>query len=191
MPPALKLITDLKPEFAPISEFADAMSALASGVVLVTCRLADDRPWGMTVTAFASVSADPPTVLVSLSSEATGARAISATQRFGVSILAEEQLIVARYGAERGAAKFLEPFADANDGRSASPIVAGALAHLDCELSDTVEVADHTVFFGHVRAIRAFHAGTPLVYHRRSYRTLAEPDRARPSTGWSVGCPSS
>ena len=56
MPPALKLITDHTSEAAPVAEFAEAMSALASGVVLVTCWL-DGRPWGLTVTAFASVSA--------------------------------------------------------------------------------------------------------------------------------------
>ena len=59
------------------AEFADAMSTLASGVVLVTCRLAD-RPWGMTVTAFASVSAYPPTVLVSLGS---GTAALARSRR--------------------------------------------------------------------------------------------------------------
>ena len=34
------------------------------------------------------------------------------------------------------------------------------------------------------------HDGTPLIYHRRAYRTLAEPARARPPTGRSVRCPS-
>ena len=91
----------------PAEDFAEAMSALASGVVLVTCWIGD-RPWGMTVTAFASVSADPPTVLVSLSAGATSARAITATRRFGVSILAADQLAVARHGSTPGATKFLE-----------------------------------------------------------------------------------
>ncbi len=67
MPPALNLITDPMQEPAPIADFVDAMSTLASGVGLVTCWVGD-RPWGMTVTAFASVSAEPPTVLVSLGS---------------------------------------------------------------------------------------------------------------------------
>ena len=53
---------------------------------------------------------------------------------------------------------------------SASPTVAGALAHLDCELLDTVGVADHTIVFGRVRAARAAPRGTPLLYHRRGYR---------------------
>ena len=166
-------MTPLTPQLASTGAFADAMSALAGGVVLVTCRLGG-RPWGMTVTAFASVSAGPPTVLVSVGSETTSALAIAATRSFGVSILAEEQLAVARLGSEAGAAKFLEPFVDPGDLSGGSPVVAGALAHLDCEVAGTVRVADHTILFGRVRSARASLGGTPLVYHRRTYRTLGD-----------------
>jgi flavin reductase (DIM6/NTAB) family NADH-FMN oxidoreductase RutF len=174
MPHALTLVDPL-PELAPAAEYTAAMRALASGVVLVTCRF-EGRPWGMTVTAFASVSAEPPTVLVSLGSGTTGARAITATHRFGVSILAADQLALARHGSAPGAARFLEPFVEPGgscDGEGASPAVAGALAHLDCELSEAVEAADHTVFFGRVRAASLAGGGAPLVYQGRRYRTLA------------------
>lgn len=190
MPPALKLITDPARESAPISDFVDAMSALASGVMLVTCWVGD-RPWGMTVTAFASVSAEPPTILVSLGSATTSAHAITATRSFGVSILAAEQLALARLGSEPGAAKFLERFVDPNDGSSDSPVVAGALAHLDCELSEAVEVADHTILFGLVRAAQASGGGRPLLYHRRAYRTLDGRAAGRPPTERKLACLSS
>ena len=173
MSPALTLIGDPALEPAQISDFADAMSTLASGVVLVTSWIGA-RPWGTTVTSFASVSAEPPTILVSLRSETASARAIHATQSFGVSILAAEQLGVARYGSAPGVAKFLEPFVDANDGRSAGPVVTDALAYLDCGLAEAVRVADHTIFFGRVHAVRASSSGPPLLYHGRVYRTLGE-----------------
>lgn len=176
----LTLITDPAPVPVIVADFAGAMSSLASGVVIVTSRCGD-RPWGTTVTAFASVSADPPTILVSLGAESTGARAITATGRYGVSILEQEQLDVARYAATPGAAKFLEPFTDPGRG-SSSPVVAGALAHLDCELSDEAHVADHIVFFGRVRGAWDVGGGTPLVYYRRMYRTLADPARAQRSS---------
>ena len=185
MTPRLTLITDPAAELASTPEFADAMSELASGVALVTCRVGD-RPWGMTVTAFASVSAEPPTVLVALSSDAASTAAITATQQFGVSILAAKQLDVARYGSAPGASKFLEAFVDSGDRRSASPIVAGALAHLDCRVADSTQVADHTVFFGRVRAVRASSNGAPLLYHRRDYRMLAEPVPTRQNAERSV-----
>ena len=117
--------------------------------------------------------------------------AIAATRRFGVSILAEEQLAVARFGSAPGAAKFLEPFVDPGDGSSASPVVAGALAHLDCELPEAVQVADHTILFGRVRAARARTRGTPLLYHRRAYRTLGDPCRGRPIDRKELRCLSS
>jgi flavin reductase (DIM6/NTAB) family NADH-FMN oxidoreductase RutF len=179
MVPRLSLITDPTTEPASPRLFAEAMSALASGVAVVTCEV-DGRPWGMTVTAFASVSADPPTVLVSIDSDAPAARAIGESGLFGVSILAADQLDIARHGSAPGKPKFLDAFVEPGPGGGASPMVAGVLAHLDCEVERELRVADHTVFFGLARAARASRAGLPLVYHRRAYRTLAAHDIRRP-----------
>ena len=190
MTPNLRLITDPATQPAPAADFADAMSMLASGVVIVTCQLGD-RPWGITVTAFTSVSADPPTILVSLGTESGGARAITATRGFGVSILDERQLDAARHGSAPGETKFIEPYTGPDDVRSASPIVAGALAHLDCELSEELQVADHTVFFGRVQEAHASYDGRPLIYFRRAYRALADPAHAHTSTGRRSRCQSS
>jgi flavin reductase (DIM6/NTAB) family NADH-FMN oxidoreductase RutF len=173
MSPALRAASDPTHESALIQDFADAMSALAGGVALVTSWVGE-RPWGMTVTAFASVSAEPPTILVSLGSATTSARAIAATRRFGVSILAEGQLPVARLGSAPGGTKFLEPFVDPSESTGDSPAVVSALAHLDCEVTEAVQIADHMIVFGRVRAADASGSGMPLLYHRRAYRTLAE-----------------
>ena len=173
MSPALKLIADPAREAAQISDFVDAMRTLASGVMLVTGWIGD-RPWGMTVTGFASVSAEPPTILVSLGSATTSARAIHATGSFGVSILAAEQLPVARYGSAPGVPKFIESFVDPSDRRNASPVVAEA-----------VRIADHTIFFGRVHAARASRSGTPLLYHGRVYRTLGDRAAGPVPTEWS------
>jgi flavin reductase (DIM6/NTAB) family NADH-FMN oxidoreductase RutF len=169
------------------AEFSDAMSTLASGVVLVTCRLID-RPWGMTVTAFASVSAHPPTVLVSLGSRTASARAIAATGAFGVSILSRDQVDLAEYGAARGAAKFLDSLTEPRDRESASPALARALAHLHCDVVEAVDAADHTVFFGHVHTVRRRRGGDPLLYHGRGYRSFFAPD---PTTERNLRCVSS
>ena len=181
----LRLVTDPPPEHAAPADFTEAMSAHAGGVVLVTCLL-DGRPWGATVTAFASVSADPPTVLVSLRTEGSAARAIAATGSFGVSILVAEQRAVARHGGAARAAGFLDRLVE-RGAPDASPAVAGALAHLDCALHEAITVAGRTVFFGRVRAARATPRGAPLLYHRREYRELAAADtdhRTEWSTRW-------
>jgi flavin reductase (DIM6/NTAB) family NADH-FMN oxidoreductase RutF len=156
---------------ATAAEFVEAMSALASGVVLVTSRV-DGRPWGLTATAFASVSADPPTVLVSLGRETVSARTIADADAFGVSILARAQQHVAERAAAPGDAKFLDALVDGDDRESPGPAVPGALAHLDCDVVESIEVADHVVFFGRVARARVTRAGEPLLYHGRGYRSL-------------------
>ena len=176
----LWLVPDPVPETVEVGESTDAMSTLASGVSIVTCRHAG-RPWGVTVTSFASVSIDPPTVLVSLVSDGTAARAIEADGRFGVSILAEDQLAVARHGSIRGAPKFLDDLVDPADD---IPAVTGAVAHLDCELSDEIRVADHTVFVGRVQAARSTREGRPLLHHRRDYGALATYRPTERGTTW-------
>jgi len=145
---------------AATTAYRDAMSELASGVVLVTCSVAG-RPWGMTVTAFQSISAEPPVVLVSLESGTRAASAVQAHGRFGVSILAEHHAELARWCARPGEAKYLESFE-----------VDDALAQLDCEVFDTVRVADHLAIFGRVREARASGAAPALVYHRREFRVV-------------------
>jgi flavin reductase (DIM6/NTAB) family NADH-FMN oxidoreductase RutF len=164
------------------AEFADAMSRLAAGVTVVTCRRRD-RAWGTTVTAFTSVSVDPPTVLISLASLGASAGAIERTARFGVSILAHDQQGVARYCSTPGTPKFLERFVSPSESRSPSPMIAGALAHLDCELVDQVELADHTVFVGRVHRARSRRHGLPLVYAGRRYRGLTDLPRRPASKG--------
>ena len=181
----LTLVAGPAAAHAPLDEFTDAMSVLATGVVVVTCRVGG-RPWGTTVTSFASVSADPPTVLVSLAADAATAGAIALTERFGVSILGEDHVHIARYASVPGEAKFLEGLVER--GRSASPALAGALAHVDCELVEAVTLADHVVLFGQVRDATAVGEGVPLVYHRRTYRKVSD---ALPPQRRSARCLSS
>ena len=153
------------------TQYTDAMSTLASGVLLVTSRVAG-RPWGMTVTAFTSVSADPPTVLVSLGADTVTALAIGATGTFGVSVLADTQVCVAAYAAAPGASKFLDELVERSERDSESPAVADALAHFDCEVVEAVAAADHVVFVGRVLRVRRRPGGGPLLYHGRDYRAL-------------------
>jgi flavin reductase (DIM6/NTAB) family NADH-FMN oxidoreductase RutF len=158
--------------------FAETMRRHAAGVTVVTSRHGG-RPWGTTVTAFVSVSADPPTVLVSLASAGTGAEAIEETGRFGVSVLSSRQHAVARHCARPGEPKYLEAHTPPSERESSSPMIDCSLAHLDCELTDRLEVGDHTLFVGRVRRVRSRRCGEPLVYVDRAYRTIARPRDSR------------
>jgi flavin reductase (DIM6/NTAB) family NADH-FMN oxidoreductase RutF len=161
-------------ETAEVSEqFRRAMSRLAAGVVMVTCHV-DGKPWGLTVSACCSVSMDPPLLLVSLGAGTTSARAIGESGVFGVSLLGEELIGVARFGASRGQAKFLEQFTRDGDHRCASPVVERALAHVDCTVTETVAAGDHVVYLGAVERVLGREGDAPLVYYARSYHRLSE-----------------
>ena len=164
-------------EQAQIDETADtfkvAMSRLAAGVVMVTCHV-DGKPWGLTVSACTSISMDPPLLLVSLGKETTSAHAIAATRRFGVGLLGESLLGVAQFGSARGQAKFMDDFCQSGDHACSSPVVAGALSHIDCVVEQQVPAGDHTIFIGAVVAVLVREDDRPLIYYSRNYHRLSE-----------------
>lgn len=156
--------------------FTGAMSQLATGVVMVTTEV-DGRPWGLTISACCSVSLSPPTLLVSLGERTVSAAGIREARCFGVSVLGERLLKAAQFGSASGAPKFVEHFCEPGGdevGLSRSPVVAGALAHIDCALTEQVSVADHEVFFGTARSVLLpVDDDTPLLYYGRRYRVLS------------------
>jgi flavin reductase ActVB len=154
--------------------FRRAMSRLAAPVVMVTTWL-DGKPWGLTISACCSVSADPPLFLISLASNTVSTRTIREHGSFGVSILGERLLPAAHHGSRQGAPKFVESFCEPGGGPDAArpPVVAGALAHLDCRLAQAVEAADHTLLIGAVEFVEVRGHDQPIVYYDRLYRVLA------------------
>jgi flavin reductase ActVB len=155
---------------AVLDGFRTAMSRLAAGVVMVTCHV-DGKPWGLTVSACCSVSMAPPLLLVSLGAQTTSARAILEGRRFGVSLLGERLIDVARFGAAQGRPKFVDGYC-ADGHACGTPVVAGAIAHVDCDLDRDVPAGDHVLLIGHVRHVVLTDGDRPLVYFARDYVSL-------------------
>ncbi|MEZ5101657.1 MAG: flavin reductase family protein [Thermoleophilia bacterium] len=155
--------------------FRDAMGQLASGVVMVTCHV-DGRPWGLTVSACCSVSLEPPLLLVSLAERTVSAVAIGEHGRFGVSVLGERGVEVARLGSAPGQPKFVDGHVldPGSPVRSATPVVAHALAHVDCAVERRVPAGDHVIYLGRVLDVHRQPGDRPLVYYARSYHGLGE-----------------
>lgn len=151
--------------------YVAAMSNLASGVVMVTTRL-EGKAWGVTVSSCISLTASPPTVLISLGLDTASARSIDTEGVFGVSILGESALEVARFGATKGAPKFVDAYCDPRPDEAAPPLLAGALAQLDCEVIRVLTVADHKIYIAEVRDIVLSEGGDPLLYFARGWRRL-------------------
>jgi flavin reductase ActVB len=166
---------DRAPDLA--EAFRRAMGQLAAGVVMVTTWL-DGKAWGLTISSCCSVSLAPPTVLISLGANTASAASIAADGVFGVSLLGSRHQDAARAGATKGQPKFVDRFCHSpgEQWTASSPALKGALAHLDCRASKSVEIADHTVFFGEVERVVLGPGDEPLLYYARGYAQLASED---------------
>ena len=152
------------------ADFRSALGQFAAGVTVVTTRDEQGRSLGLTVTAFAAVSLEPPLVLVCVDHRSETHAGFRHAGLFGVSILAEGQEEVSRRFAGGGAGKFKG--VDLEKGETGVPLIPGALAHLECRVSATHLAGDHTIYVGEVVSARV-RPGRPLLYHDRDYRRLA------------------
>jgi flavin reductase (DIM6/NTAB) family NADH-FMN oxidoreductase RutF len=148
-------------------DFRAVMRRFATGVTVVT-TVVEGAPKGFTANAFSSVSAEPPMVLVCVNRQARSHPIISAAGHFCVNILRlEQQPVAERFAARDGRDPFASlPFGTAKTG---SPVIAGTLGFLDCELAEEHSAGTHTIFLGIVLACAA-NEGSPLGYFNASYR---------------------
>ena len=157
------------------AEFRKAMACFATGVTIVTLDL-EGEVHGMTANAFASVSLDPPLLLVCVDHSARTHAHMHAKKRFGINILAETQREISEYYAlpvhTHGHA---EEEAGARFDRTAqgTPILHGALAYLECKLQSAQDAGDHTIFIAEVEDV-VVGDGEPLLYFRSKYRKMGE-----------------
>lgn len=149
------------------ADFKRALGQFASGVTVVTTRDAGGTPLGLTVSAFCSVSLDPPLVLVSVDLRSETVRGFDESGLFAVSVLAEGQEAVSHRFAFAA-----EKFGDGLEhGAHGLPLVRGALAHLECRVAARHEAGDHLLYVGEVLRLQA-HPGRPLLYHAGRYGRL-------------------
>ena len=147
--------------------YKDALGRFASGVTVVTVEHAGEVV-GITVSAFLSVSLDPPLVLVSIDKRARAHAALAAAPGFAVSLLAAGQEGVSNYFAGWKQPGQVVDLARTDRGAA---VVPDALAWLECTLHQAVEAGDHTLYLGLVEAITVRDAD-PLLYFRGKYRAI-------------------
>lgn len=131
-----------------------ALGTFATGVTVVTVGGPD--PHGMTANSFAAVSLDPPLVLVCVQHDARMHKLLQRNGTFAVSVLASHQESVARYFANRHRPDGGDEF-DAVEwtpgGVSGAPLLAGAVAQLECATWRTYDGGDHSIFVGRLLAL--------------------------------------
>ena len=151
-------------------EFRSALSRFISGVTVVTTLSQDNRPAGITVSAFSSVSLEPPLVLACIDKRASVHDSLTEGRRFAVNILAEDQENVSRLFASKDEDRF--DSAAYTWGVSGAPLLDGAIACIECRVVHAYPGGDHTIIVGEVEATR-IDEHKPLAYYRGGYASLA------------------
>jgi flavin reductase (DIM6/NTAB) family NADH-FMN oxidoreductase RutF len=131
-------------------------------VTVVSCDY-DEGVHGMTANAFASVSLDPPLVLVVVGHQARLHAYLEHTRRFGVSVLGHDQDGDGWHFAGRPV-----PARSGFARLEGVPVLDRGIAHLACDLWAAYPGGDHTIFIGRVTALRAG-GDAPLVYYRGKF----------------------
>jgi 3-hydroxy-9,10-secoandrosta-1,3,5(10)-triene-9,17-dione monooxygenase reductase component len=149
-------------------EYKNALSKFATGITIITVD-AGGELHGMTAAAFASVSLEPPLVLVCLEKSSRTQQLVRQTGKFAVNILSEEQDHISRKFSQRGP----KPFDSLayRTGSNGSPLIEGAIGFLECTVERVVGAGDHDVVIGLVDACET-NEGNPLLYFNRDYRSL-------------------
>lgn len=161
-------------------EFRLALRHFPAGVTIVTIR-SGERVHGLTVSAFASVSADPPMIMVIIENRHHAYTLLEETDAvFAVNILGEDQSELSNRFAWL---KDEDRFAQGNwsKAETGAPILTDALAWLDCRIHARYPAGSHTIYVGLIEAssVPAPEA-PPLVYWNRGYRKLRLAEDLKP-----------
>jgi flavin reductase (DIM6/NTAB) family NADH-FMN oxidoreductase RutF len=142
--------------------FRHALSQFATGVTVITTRLADGSFRGLTASSFNSVSLDPPLVLWSLANYANSLPIFSGNSHYVINVLAADQAQL----AERFSRRTDNPFGDIEYelSRTGQPILKGVSAWFECHNRSRYPEGDHVIFVGEVERCAA-HPQPSLIFH--------------------------
>lgn len=147
--------------------FRQVLGQYPTGVCVVTAQQTGEKPSGMAVGSFTSVSLDPPLVAFLPDRSSSSWPKIERAAKFCVNILGAEQEPVCRRFASKVEDKFEGlPYRLSENG---SPIIEQCVAWIDCDLHSVQEAGDHYIVIGKVRELKIESAGLPLLFFQGGY----------------------
>jgi flavin reductase (DIM6/NTAB) family NADH-FMN oxidoreductase RutF len=149
--------------------FRAVLGRFASGITVITATAPDGTPHGMTVSAFASVSLDPPLILACIAHDATIAPLLSQATSFAVNVLSDTQEALSRRFAGRMNDRFVGVGYRLGD--LGDPQLDDVLAWLACRIVARHPAGDHVILVGQVEDA-GVRDGRPLLYYRGGYAQL-------------------
>lgn len=155
------------------SSYRAVMRHQAGAVTVIAAGMPGARA-GLTATAVSSLSDSPPTILACVHRSSSAHDLIVRAKAFSVNLLASDQQEVAECFAGRRGRRGEDRFAglEWTTLRSGAPILAGALASLDCELLDQHNFTTHSIFIGRVLDGQLLAEKQPLLYFRGDFWDL-------------------
>jgi flavin reductase (DIM6/NTAB) family NADH-FMN oxidoreductase RutF len=151
--------------------FRDVLGSYPTGVCVVTSQAASGERWGLAVGSFTSISLDPPLVGFLPDKRSRSWEQMATTGRFCVNVLGSDQIEACR----RFASRHEDKFEGISHGSSPGglPLLDNVLAWIECDVAQVVELGDHLLVVGAVRAMERQGEGSPLIFHRGGYHMLS------------------
>lgn len=148
-------------------EFKAVMTKFAAGVTVVTTADEDGTLFGLTATAFTSLSMNPPLCLVCVDKNTGSHDPIMRSRMFAVNFLTDQQDGVSNTFATRRDDKF-EHVKHEKGPATECPVFPEALAWMECEVTEILPGGDHDIFVGMIKKVQ-INDGKPLVYWNGAY----------------------
>ncbi len=152
------------------AEFRRALGHFASAVTVVTSKAADGQIAGITVTAFTSLSLEPPLVLICIDKRARIHDRLVEGGNFAVNMLADDQELISRRFASSDPKQFDE--VGYREGATGAPVLNDVLATVECRIVQLLPGGDHTIIVGQVESTHV-REGKPLLYFRGGYAQMS------------------
>lgn len=147
--------------------FRSVLGNFAAGVTVITTVGPDGTPYGLTATAFTSVSLIPPLVLACIDKRSETYTYFGSSGVFAANFLSQEQQHISQRFAVSGGDKFAG--VEWRAGVVGAPILAGTIGHVECRVQHEYDGGDHTIYVGEVESAGT-DTGEPLIYFRGAYR---------------------
>lgn len=148
------------------ARYRSVLGHYATGVTVVAA-VEGGQPIGLSVNSFTSVSLDPPLVSFCAAKGSSSWPRIRAAGSFSVNVLAEDQEVLSRVFATRGADKFAG--VRWRPAPSGAPLIEGTLAWVEATVEAEYEAGDHVLVVGRVSDLDVAGEGRPLIYYRGGY----------------------
>ncbi len=150
-------------------ELRNALGCFATGITVITALDREQRPMGMTVNSFASVSLEPPLISWCLAKDCHAYDSYMTAEHFAVNILSDQQEDLSQLFASPLEDKFAQT--DWQPGIYNLPLLTGCIAHIECKREQDYPAGDHSILIGQVLNFD-YNNQSPLIFSQCQYNRL-------------------